>query len=147
MPRWTNHVPKLRHHKATGRAVVTLDGRHVYLGRYGTPEADAEYRRAIAEYLTLGEVRTPGRVNAAKPAVADLILRYWRHCEQTLTRKTREGSVRPALRRFGRMYGPTVVRDFDPPALRAFQRSLLEEPGREKVAPSRGPTSTCWWAG
>lgn len=137
MPRWTNHVPKLRHHKATGRAVVTLDGRHVYLGRYGTPEADAEYRRVIAEYLTLGEVRTPGRVNAAEPTVADVILTYWRHCEQTLSRKTREGSVRPALRRLGRMYGTVPVRDFDPPALRAFQRSLLEEPGREGRTLSR----------
>ncbi len=36
MPRLVNVVPKYRHHKATGKAVVNLNGHDVYLGPYGT---------------------------------------------------------------------------------------------------------------
>lgn len=94
MPRWNNHIPKLRHHRATDRAVVTIDGKHIYLGRYGTPEAEAEYRRVIAEHLTLGEVRPPGQASATPGCTIDeLVLRYWRHCEQTMTASTREKAI------------------------------------------------------
>ena len=132
MPRWNNHIPKLRHHRATDRAVVTIDGRHVYLGRYGTPEAEAEYRRVIAEHITLGEVRAPRRPLAAPSCTIDeLVLRYWRHCEQTMTEPPREKGIKPALRRLRRMYGYVEAAAFDPPALRTLQRSMLTEPGRE----------------
>ena len=54
MPR--PRVPKLALHKGTGHARVLLKGRHVYLGKHGTPEADAKYRRIVAEFLRTGEV-------------------------------------------------------------------------------------------
>ena len=34
MPRLKNKVPSYRLHKATGQAVVTLNGRDIYLGVY-----------------------------------------------------------------------------------------------------------------
>ncbi|MBQ7111306.1 MAG: hypothetical protein IJO06_08790 [Thermoguttaceae bacterium] len=37
---------------------VTLRGRKVYLGKYGSPVSYAEYERAIAEYLTGPVVET-----------------------------------------------------------------------------------------
>jgi hypothetical protein len=46
--------PFYRRHKASGQAVVTLDERDLYLGRYGTPESRAEYDRLIAEWLGNG---------------------------------------------------------------------------------------------
>ncbi len=45
-------IPKLRHHRPSGRAVVTLNGRDLYVGRWGCPEARVEYERVIAEWLT-----------------------------------------------------------------------------------------------
>src|SRR5262245_39738028 len=41
MPR-TNRPPSYRLHKATGQAVVTLDDRDHYLGRYDSAESRAE---------------------------------------------------------------------------------------------------------
>ena len=32
----TERVPRYRRHKATGQAVVTIDGRDIYLGKHGT---------------------------------------------------------------------------------------------------------------
>lgn len=46
--------PSLRLHKASGQAVVTVRGRDIYCGRYGTPEADETYRRVIAELVSSG---------------------------------------------------------------------------------------------
>ncbi len=42
-------VPSYRRHKPTGQAVVTLDGRDIYLGKYGTKASRVEYDRLISE--------------------------------------------------------------------------------------------------
>ena len=47
-------VPSLRHHRPSGRAVVTLDGRDYYLGRFGSQESKAEYQRLLPEFLSGG---------------------------------------------------------------------------------------------
>ena len=44
----THRTPSLRHHKPSGQAVVTLDSRDIYLGRFGSPESRAEYDRLLA---------------------------------------------------------------------------------------------------
>ena len=36
MPKLVHATPKYRRHKASGNAVVTLDGQDHYLGRYGS---------------------------------------------------------------------------------------------------------------
>lgn len=55
-----NSVPSYRLHKATGQAVVVLRGRSFYLGKFGSAQSKAEYRRVISEYLTLGGEAPPG---------------------------------------------------------------------------------------
>ena len=45
-------VPSYRRHKASGQAIVTLGGKMIYLGRYGSAESRAEYTRVIAEWLS-----------------------------------------------------------------------------------------------
>jgi len=49
-----NAIPKLRHHKASGRAYVVLNNRAIYLGSYDTDEADQNYNKVIAEWLAVG---------------------------------------------------------------------------------------------
>jgi hypothetical protein len=68
-------------HKTTGQAVVTLDGRDVYLGRHDTPQGKAEYDRLIAEWLANGR-RLPGGQGggpAAGLSVNELLLAHLRH--------------------------------------------------------------------
>ncbi len=55
----TLRTPSYRLHKPTGSAVVTLDGRDVYLGKYGTPVSRAEYDRILAEWLVNGRRLPP----------------------------------------------------------------------------------------
>jgi hypothetical protein len=49
-----NRTPKLCHNKATGRAYVTLNGRRVYLGTWGSQEAGERYAAALAEWQANG---------------------------------------------------------------------------------------------
>jgi len=52
-------LPSLQHHKPTGRARVTINGRDHWLGKWGSPEAGLAYDRLIAEYLANRRVREP----------------------------------------------------------------------------------------
>jgi integrase len=58
MPRTYSH-PGYRLHKATRQAVVTLDGRTVYLGRYGSKASQEKYDRLILEWAANGRSLPP----------------------------------------------------------------------------------------
>jgi len=60
MPR-KSAVPSYRLHKASGQARTIVNGRHVYLGKYGSPESRQKYARILAE----------AALPASPPAVAD----------------------------------------------------------------------------
>ena len=57
-------TPSYRLHKPTGQAVVTLNGRDFYLGRFGSPESRAEYDRTIVEWISNGR-RLPAPTSGA----------------------------------------------------------------------------------
>ena len=44
-----SRVPAYRLHKPSGQARVIIDGQHIHLGRYGSPESREKYARLIAE--------------------------------------------------------------------------------------------------
>ena len=67
-------TPSYRLHKPSGQAVVTLDGRDIYLGRYGSPESRAEFDRLLAEWLSNGR-RLP-----APTVGSDLTVMRWSYC-------------------------------------------------------------------
>jgi hypothetical protein len=53
MPK-TFKVPSLRLHKATGKAVVRLNGRDFYFGPYGSVESERDYHGLMARWLAGG---------------------------------------------------------------------------------------------
>ncbi len=54
-------VPKYRHNKTTGRAVVTICGRDYYLGKYGSAGSKQAYKRLLAEWEATGYSTTFGQ--------------------------------------------------------------------------------------
>jgi len=51
MPRKRGKVPSYCQRKASGQAVVRIDGVDHYLGPYGSPSSQDEYQRLVAEWL------------------------------------------------------------------------------------------------
>jgi hypothetical protein len=51
MPRLVKALPSYRKHRSSGQAVVTLNGRDIYLGTHGTQASRIEYDRLTGEWL------------------------------------------------------------------------------------------------
>jgi hypothetical protein len=95
-------IPAYRLHRPSGRAVVTLYGRDVYLGKYNSPESKAEYRRLIAELLANG-----GRSPAQTPdfTLNEILLAYLRFADGYY-RKNDKPTKEPALLRLSVWWTP-----------------------------------------
>ena len=118
-------TPSYRLQKASGRAVVTLNGADRYLGVFGTPESRAAYDRLIAEWLANGR-RIPEA--DADVTVVELIAAHWKHAEtyyadtpNTLT------NIRHAVRPLKRLYGRTRAADFGPLSLEAVRGAMIDD--------------------
>ena len=52
-------LPQVRLHSGSGHARVRINGAEHWLGRFGSPEAQAAYDRLLAEYLANGRQVAP----------------------------------------------------------------------------------------
>ena len=126
-------IPKYRLHKGSGQALVQLDGRRIYLGKYDTPESHEAYNRVIAEWLAASRQNTPQKQRATAPGeqltISELLLLYWRFAKGYYVRNgepTRElESMREALRPVRELYGHTLAIDFGPLSLKALRQQKL----------------------
>ena len=74
-------MPKYRLHKADGRAVVTINGQDVWLGKHGTGESRQRYERAIAEWLRRRADPTPV-VKKSDISINEIIAQFWKHVQR-----------------------------------------------------------------
>lgn len=129
MPKLTNSVPKYRHHKRSGQAVVTLRGRDVYLGPYNTKASKLKYDRVIAEWLAAGRPTTSAQ-NLCEVTVTELIAAYWKFAQSYYVKDGQPTGAIPgikvALRLLRESYGPTLAVEFGPLALKAMQAKMIE---------------------
>jgi integrase len=128
MPRNPSRVPSYRLHRASGQAVVTLNGRDCYLGRHNTPESRAAYDRLVGEWQARG--RVPPDQGAYDLTVSQLILCYWKFAEGHYRKDGQPTSqlllIKRALRVLREMYGAEAASRFGPLALQAVRRKFVE---------------------
>lgn len=129
MSRTSKRVPSYRLHKASGRAVVTLNGHDVFLGRFDTQESREKYDRTIAEWLSSGRQLPQDR--PADLLVVELIARFLIHVDGYY--RDPEGNpgsearnFRDALRFVKQLYSTLPVRDFRPRQLKAVRQKMIE---------------------
>jgi integrase len=122
-------TPSYCHHRATGQAVVRLDGRDYYLGKYGSTASRAEYDRLIAQWLSngrsLGGPNDPGGLS-----INELILRYLEFARQHYQRDgipTDEiQNIHHALKMVRKLYGLIPAAEFGPLALKTVRAGMLD---------------------
>ncbi len=129
-----NHVPSYRLHKASGQAVVAINGQTRYLGKHGSKPSREGYARAIAEWSAQGGVVVPDKsgltVSEVMAAYVAHALSYYRKNGQP----TYEMSwITDSLRPLRRLYGSTRAAEFGPLALKAVRQEMIhrgKRPGR-----------------
>jgi len=151
MPRLTKKHPAYRLHKASGQAVVTMGGRDIYVGPFGTPESESAYDLAISRWLANGRRSTPppttpppsGASDAATIAdltVSELLVLFLDSARDHYRR--RDGSFAPefdnlllAIKPLKAQFGSVPAKEFR--RLKLFDRSgdsWKYEPSRHKTA-------------
>ncbi|MGI9429906.1 MAG: tyrosine-type recombinase/integrase [Bythopirellula sp.] len=120
-------TPKYRRHKAKGLALVTLNGRDIYLGKYGSAESKRKYRQLVAEYLQRG-----GASPLTQPeeiTVIEVMAAYTKHAKNYYRKDgkpTREyGMIVEVCRAIRPLYGKALAVDFGPLALKSVRQSLV----------------------
>lgn len=129
MPRLSKALPKYRKHRASGKAVVTLDGKDFYLGPHGTKASKLEYDRLIGEWLTNGR-RLPVEAKESSITIVQLCAEYWRFSKTYYVKNGKatdeQAGVKAAIKYLKASYARTFARDFGPLALEAVRESMIE---------------------
>ena len=133
MVRKNGWVPQHCRHAGRNLGYVKLGGRVFYTGRWGTPEAEREYERLLAEWLANGRTieREPESAREDEYRIEDLVADYWLFAERYY-RKNGEPTgeitnIRYALKPLVALYARTAARTFGPLAYRALQEHLARQ--------------------
>lgn len=142
------HVPSYRRHKPTGQAVVTINGRDLYLGKWNTAASRAEYDRLIAEFLANGRQLCTGPDRTVVE-----VLNAYRNFAEGYYRKNGEVTceyrcIKEALKLLRELYGRTTANEFGPLALKAVRQRMIHKGwSRSTINQSIGRIRRCFkWA-
>jgi hypothetical protein len=133
MPRLIHCQPRLCNDKNSNQAVVRVDGKKLYLGRWDSPEARKNYDRIIGEWLSNGRSLTSANGNS-HPALSvnGLLLRYWEHAAKYYVHA--DGTPTSELRLMSdvidlikEVHGLRPASEIGPLALKAVRQKMIDE--------------------
>jgi len=133
MPKLQNRAPKYSKHKASGQAVVHLNGRDRYLGRYGSKESRACYQRLLSEWkVTHGlnvEAWIPDPLQRADLRICELLAAYLEHAI-TYYRKNGESTgefenMKLAVKPLNEMFESELITNFGPLKLKLVRDRMV----------------------
>jgi integrase len=121
-------APAYRLHKRSGQAVVTIDGRDIYLGKYRSEASREAYRRKIAEWIQ-HDGNPPAPRHTA--AITEVAVAYT-ECAIGYYRKNGKATdevrmIKTAAKIIRELHGRTPVAEFGPLALKAVREQKIGE--------------------
>lgn len=135
MPARTGRVPSYTLHRASGKAVVRLEGKDHYLGEFGSPESHSQYATLIAQWQRLGAAKIaegaklPLNRDDHAVTIAELILKYAKFAAMYYSRDgkpTHEFSdIQYSLRPLRQLFGSTRACEFGPLKLKDLQQHMI----------------------
>ncbi|MDM4014600.1 site-specific integrase, partial [Roseiconus lacunae] len=136
MPRTSSKAPpSYCLHRASGRAVVRIHGKDIYLGAYGSPESHDAYQRAIAQWRSAtyhDEASKLERIHSAgfDLQVCEVIDAYLVFAATYYVKNgkpTKElQEMKYALQPLRMLYGDVLGRDFGPRKLKSVRQALID---------------------
>ena len=133
MPRRNGRVPSYCLHRPTGQARVIVDGKHIYLGKYGSRESRAKYSRILAELAARTDSRpTPdSSPEGCDLEIDELILRYLQYAETYYSKGGKPTQeficMVEALRPLRELLGSTPANQFGPKALKTVRQHMVDK--------------------
>ncbi len=129
MPKLTTRIPKYRKHTASGQAVVSVDGKAVYLGKWDSPESKEAYREIVARLaLRRTAVDIPSVVDG--PTVLQLFEQYLSFAQQHYRKNGKPtselGCIQHAMREVLDLYGSSAATAFGPKALKTARQGMIQ---------------------
>lgn len=131
----TRGIPQYCLHKASGRAVVRINGRDHYLGPWGTQESKRKYQELIAGYLAEGEAGLIRKDPSL--TVVELAAAYLDYYAQIAGGPKQMERVRRCCSLLVEQHGETEARHFGPQALAAVRQQMVD------LGWSRGHVNEC----
>jgi integrase len=130
MPHLLNRNPSYRRHRASGQAIVTLNGKDFYLGPWRSAASKAEYDRLMGEYLANGRRIDP--VDAGEMTISGVLARFLDHAKayyvDAAGNRTADfghfGRVMGIVRR---LYAEKSASAFGPLALESVRNAMIAE--------------------
>ena len=117
---------KPRHHKESGLAFIELEGRRIYLGKYGSKASKQEYDRLLGEYLANGR-KLPPTQSKTRISCQELAIHFLEWAEEYfMSQPTSFAHIRKAMEFFVKHYGREPVDNFAPQSLVFVQKQLVE---------------------
>jgi hypothetical protein len=121
-------LPKYRHHKGTGQALVQIKGHRHYLGKWNTQASKERYAAFVAELAVSPAVVVVPSAKAAAITVVELVAAYLDFAQGYYQKngqptRTLDG-IKRAIRVTKDAYGREPVADFTPLQLLAIQTQL-----------------------
>ncbi len=153
MPRLYHRPPKYCHHRATQQATVSLNGKRIYLGPYGSPKSHRKYQDALKQWherrdqepssteivdpektqlaqITAASLRDR-RMAGAPLTINELVLVYRRFAREYYRKHgkiTREASIiDDAIRILRKHYATVFLDDFGPVAMESLREKMISE--------------------
>lgn len=130
MPRLVQALPKYRKHKASGQAIVTLNGVDHYLGPHGTKTSRLQYDRIVAEWLQAGR-RSPQPQVDEGVTVVELCAHFLKHAKAYYVKDGCCTGVVPGfkatIKYLRDWYGRDSVDAFGPLALKAVRQRMIDD--------------------
>lgn len=123
----TRKDPGYRLHKASGQAFVELNGKRIYLGRYGTDDSRQRYYSTLARWRSNGcRLRVPGD----DTTIVELCVSFLEWAQRYYVKAGRQTNsfdkVRDMTQAVSKLFGRTLIRDFSPGDLISVRQEYID---------------------
>lgn len=119
-------LPQLCLHKASGLAVVRLNGKDHYCGPWSSPATQAKYHRLIAEWISSGVPGDDKQVESDMGIISNLVAAYFKHVRQYYRKHgvitSEVYSQKCAISFVARLYADLQIDEFGPRRLKACRQ-------------------------
>jgi len=131
MPKLTVSPPSYRHHKASGRAVVTLNGKDHYLGPWESESSKIEYKRLIAEWMAAARISPAADCEKLSAVtVGELLTAHISEAEVTYRKNGQPSShlhnVKDGIIPLRELYATEPVATFGPLKLKVVREAFIK---------------------